>query len=329
MTQFTRPVIIDHLLLSSIIDDRARGSLGAHMKYVSYTTADTLGGPRVGQLRDGIVVDVGFDGDMVAFIEHGAPVGRTSEVTGARLTAPLRPVVLRDFLTFEGHLRNAFAGLGKEIPDEWFSVPAYYKGIPSTVIGPDAVVPWPSYTDRLDHELEVAAVIGRAGRDMNTDAAWEHIFGFTLWNDLSARDVQTRELPVGMGPSKAKDWDGSNVLGPCIVTIDELDPTAIEAEVRVNDEVWGRDNTANMRFTFADLIEYAAHDQTVHVGEVIGSGTLAGGSGVEFDRWLQPGDVVELRSPQLGALRNTIGPKPPAAPKSIEVTGNGSVENAR
>jgi 2-keto-4-pentenoate hydratase/2-oxohepta-3-ene-1,7-dioic acid hydratase in catechol pathway len=293
------------------------------MKYVSYSTPETSG-VLVGRLDGDDVIDLGFDGDMVSFIARGAPHGRERAIPNAQLVAPLRPPVLRDFLTFEGHLRNAFAGLGKDIPDEWFTVPAYYKGIPSTVIGPDTVIPWPSYSDRLDHELEIAAIIGRPGRNISAADALDHVFGFTMWNDLSARDVQTRELPVGMGPAKAKDWDGSNVLGPCIVTADEVDAGQIEAEVVVNGTCWGADSTANMRFSFGDLIAYASRDQTLHPGEILGSGTMAGGSGIELDRWLQPGDLIELRSPQLGVLSNTVGAKPPGTPIPIEVVRDSS-----
>jgi 2-keto-4-pentenoate hydratase/2-oxohepta-3-ene-1,7-dioic acid hydratase in catechol pathway len=177
------------------------------------------------------------------------------------------------------------------------------------VIGPEAVVPWPHYTDKLDHELELAAVIGTAGRDIPRERALDHVFGYTLWNDLSARDVQTRELPIGMGPGKAKDWDGSNVLGPCIVTSDELDVSDLRLEVRVNGERWGGDTTANMQHTFADLIAYASLAETLHPGDVLGSGTATGGSGIELDRWIRPGDVVELQAEGVGVLRNTIGPK--------------------
>src|SRR5699024_8915047 len=216
-------------------------------------------------------VDVGFSGDMVTFIEAGAPIGATRAVNDARLLAPLRPRTIRDFLAFEGHLKNAFDGLGKAIPDEWYEVPAYYKGLPDTVIGPNETIPWPRYTDKLDHELELAAVIGRPGKDISAGDAVEHVFGYTIWNDMSARDVQTRELPVGMGPCKAKDWDGSNVLGPCIVTADEIDPHNIELTVRINGERWGGDNTSNMHHTFEDMIAYASQDLTLHVGEILGS----------------------------------------------------------
>lgn len=277
------------------------------MKYVTYQSNT---GPRVGVLDGDSVVDAGFDGDMVAFIEAGAPTATGTVVEGATLLAPLRPRTLRDFLTFEGHLKNAFAGLGKEIPDEWYSVPAYYKGLPDTVIGPDAEIPWPSYTDRLDHELELAAVIGAPGKDITAEDAHQHIFGYTIWNDMSARDTQQRELPIGMGPCKAKDWDGSNVLGPCIVTPDELNIDDLSLSVRINGERWGGDSTANMHFSFADLIAYASKDLTLRAGEVIGSGTATGGSGLELDRWLKPGDLIEMEADGIGVLRNRVGPKP-------------------
>jgi 2-keto-4-pentenoate hydratase/2-oxohepta-3-ene-1,7-dioic acid hydratase in catechol pathway len=277
------------------------------MRYVTY---DAGAGPRVGALQDDGVVDLGFDGDMVAFIAAGAPDGARTPVGGEpRLLAPLRPRTLRDFLGFEGHLRNAYRNLGRDIPDEWYAVPAYYKGLPDTVVGPGAEIPWPAYTDRLDHELELAVVIGVECRDVAREDAGSVIFGYTIWNDFSARDVQRREGPVGMGPGKAKDWDGSNVLGPCIVTPDEFDASTATMRVRVNGEVWGEDTSAHMHHTFADMIAYASQCLTLRPGEVLGSGTAAGGSGLELDRWLQEGDVVELEVEGIGVLRNTIGRK--------------------
>lgn len=277
------------------------------MRYVTYETEGTL---RVGYLDGNQVVDAGFEGDMIAFIEAGAPMGTTRAVDGARLRAPLRPRTIRDFLAFEGHLKNAFAGLGKEIPDEWYTVPAYYKGLPDTVIGPDEEIPWPAYTEKLDHELELAAVIGRAGKDIDAGDALDHVFGYTIWNDMSARDVQTRELPVGMGPCKAKDWDGSNVLGPCIVTSDEIDPHDVTLSVRVNGERWGGTSTADMHHSFEDMIAYASQGLTLRAGEILGSGTATGGSGLELDRWLRPGDVIEMEADGIGVLKNQVGPKP-------------------
>jgi 2-keto-4-pentenoate hydratase/2-oxohepta-3-ene-1,7-dioic acid hydratase in catechol pathway len=260
-------------------------------------------------LEGGEGVDVGFDGDMVAFIEAGAPVGERTRVGVARLLAPLRPRSLRDFLTFRGHMENALGRLGLPVPEQWYTTPAYYKGLPDTVIGPEDEIPWPAYTDALDHELELAAVIGKRGRDIPRERALEHVFGWTIWNDLSARDVQTRELPLGLGPAKAKDWDGSNVLGPCIVTADELDASDVRMIVRVNGETWGEDSSANMHHTFADLIAYASLAQTLYPGEVFGSGTATGGSGLELDRWLEEGDVIELEIEGIGILRNRVGTK--------------------
>jgi 2-keto-4-pentenoate hydratase/2-oxohepta-3-ene-1,7-dioic acid hydratase in catechol pathway len=279
----------------------------AVVRYVSYATSSR---PRVGLLADGEVLDVDFDGDMVAFIAAGAPHGRLRAVPGpVRLLAPLLPRSMRDFLQFKGHLDNAFARLGREIPDEFWSVPAYYKAMPDTVIGPGAVIPWPSYTQRLDHELELACIIGAPGRDIPAARAMDHVFGWTIWNDVSARDVQVRELPLGLGPSKAKDWDGSNVLGPCIVTADEIDGSSLDLQIRVNGERWGADNSANMQHGFDELIAYASQSQVLHPGELLGSGTAADGSGLELDRWIQPGDVLELEVEGIGILTNPVGPR--------------------
>jgi 2-keto-4-pentenoate hydratase/2-oxohepta-3-ene-1,7-dioic acid hydratase in catechol pathway len=276
------------------------------MRLVTYDTGE---GPRVGALEDGGVADLGFDGDMVAFIAAGAPGAEPRPVEGARLLAPLRPRSLRDFLAFEGHLKGALGRLGRPIPDEWYEVPAYYKGLPDTVIGPDEEIPWPAWTERLDHELELAAVIGRRCRDVPVGEAGDCIFGYTIWNDVSARDVQARELPIGMGPGKAKDWDGSNVLGPCLVTADELDAADLRMRVSVNGELWGEDTTASMHWGFGDMIAYVSRSQTLHPGELLGSGTATGGSGLELDRRLEPGDLVELEVEGIGVLRNRIGRK--------------------
>jgi 2-keto-4-pentenoate hydratase/2-oxohepta-3-ene-1,7-dioic acid hydratase in catechol pathway len=278
------------------------------MRLVTY---DAGAGPRVGALEGDAVVDLGFDGDMVAFIAEGAPVGARTPVAGAaRLLAPLRPRSLRDFLAFEGHMKAALTRLGRDVPAEWYDVPAYYKGMPDTVIGPEAEIPWPAWTERLDHELELAAVIGPGVvRDLDAGDALRAVFGWTIWNDLSARDVQSRELPIGMGPGKAKDWDGSNVLGPCIVTADELDGTDVRMTVRVNGSTWGEARSSEMHHSFGDLIAYSSRSQTLYPGEVIGSGTAPGGSGIELDRRLAPGDVIEMEIEGIGVLRNTIATK--------------------
>jgi 2-keto-4-pentenoate hydratase/2-oxohepta-3-ene-1,7-dioic acid hydratase in catechol pathway len=273
---------------------------------------------RVGVLRGDDVVDAAVEGDMVALIESGqtaAPrraLDGGEAVAGARLRAPLRPRTLRDFLTFEEHSRRAMAALGRgdEVHPLWYEVPAYYKGLPDTVIGPEDEVPWPRYCGQLDYELELACVIGRAGRNIAAGDARGHIFGWTVWNDLSARDTQSRELPLGMGPGKAKDWDGSNVLGPCIATADELDGFDLELVLRINGEERTRARSSQMHHTFGDLIAYASLDCTLHPGEVIGSGTAPGGAGIESGRYLAPGDIMELEIEGIGVLRNRVGARP-------------------
>ena len=121
---------------------------------------------------------------------------------------------------------------------------------------------------------------------------------------MSARDTQTRELPVGMGPCKAKDWDGSNVLGPCIVTADEIDPHDVDLQRADQRQRWGGDNTSAMHHTFEAMIAYASQSLTLRAGELLGSGTATGGSGLELDRWLQPGDRIEMEASGIGVLRN-------------------------
>jgi 2-keto-4-pentenoate hydratase/2-oxohepta-3-ene-1,7-dioic acid hydratase in catechol pathway len=270
-----------------------------------------------------------FPPDMVAFIGGGCLVMtaaqqavdaalKTDEAFGARtsyadgdvrLLAPItRPRVMRDFLTFEGHMKGASKALGRgdQVPTAWYQVPAYYKGDPDTVVGPDADLPWPAYSEQLDFELELAMVVGRRGRDIRAAEAHRHVFGYTIWNDVSARDQQMKEGPIGMGPSKGKDFDGGNVLGPYLVTSDELDVSNVRMIARVNGEVWTDATSAGRQFSFEDLVAHVSQSQTIYPGEVWGSGTVTGGSGLELNRWLRPGDVIELEVEGIGVLRNRV-----------------------
>ncbi|MGH2558383.1 MAG: fumarylacetoacetate hydrolase family protein [Thermomicrobiales bacterium] len=267
--------------------------------------------------------------DMVAFLGSGAlglqaaqhaidAAQTTASAFGARtsydreevhLLAPLpRPRVLRDFLTFEGHMKQASKALGRggEVPAAWYDVPAYYKGDPDTVVGPDVPVQWPSYSEKFDFELELGVVIGRRGKDIPRAEAERYIAGYTIWNDFSARDQQMREAPVGMGPSKGKDFDTGNAVGPYLVTTDELNPGDLRMIARVNDEVWTEGSSAGRHFSFADLIVHVSRSETIYPGELWGSGTVTSGSGLELDRWLAPGDVVELEVEGIGVLRNQV-----------------------
>src|SRR5690606_24497284 len=145
-----------------------------------------------------------------------------------------------------------------------------------------------------DFELELAMVIGRRGKNIRKADAARHIFGYTIWNDWSARDQQMREAPLGMGPSKGKDFDGGNTLGPYLVTSDELDVSNLRMTAKINGEVWTDSTSAGRQFSFEDLIVHVSQSETIYPGELWGSGTTTNGSGLEQDRWLKPGDVVEF-----------------------------------
>jgi 2-keto-4-pentenoate hydratase/2-oxohepta-3-ene-1,7-dioic acid hydratase in catechol pathway len=233
-----------------------------------------------------------------------------------RLLAPLpRPNSLRDFLVVEEHLRNAYRTLGREnqFPPEWFNVPAHYKGNVDAIYGPDDEIPYPSYTDRLDYELEICAVVGRAGRTISAEEAPRYIAGYTIYNDWSARDIQMRESSVGIGPGIGKDFGTS--LGPCIATPDEFDPATSNLEARVDGEVWSSGTLAAMHFSFAEIIEFYTQEAETQPGDLLGSGTIGGGCGLELGRYLSPGMTVELEAQGIGVLRNRIGPKGAANPR--------------
>jgi fumarylacetoacetate (FAA) hydrolase len=219
-----------------------------------------------------------------------------------RLLAPvLRPPSIRDFYAFESHVRRAreLRNAGPP-PPAWYEIPAFYFSNPAAVFGPDDMIPYPHETEQLDYELELAAVIGADGA----------IGGFTIMNDWSARDLQLREMAVGLGPAKGKDFATS--LGPILVTVDELDGSAGEMVARVNGEERSRGNAADMYHSWEAIVAHASRNTRLRAGDVLGSGTVGTGCILEAGdgRWLQPGDVVELEVEGIGVLRNTVGPRP-------------------
>jgi fumarylacetoacetate (FAA) hydrolase len=219
------------------------------------------------------------------------PIGRVS------LCAPIpRPPSVRDFFAFEQHVATARANRGSQVPKEWYEFPAFYFTNPAAVYGPDDEIPYPEGTRELDYELEVAAVIGRGGR----------IAGFTVMNDWSARDIQRKEMRVGLGPAKAKDFATS--MGPVLVTADEFDGTQAVMTARVNGEERSRGNLADIHYSWAEILAQAARNTALYPGDVIGSGTVGSGSILEHDdgRWLADGDVVELEVEGIGVLRNRV-----------------------
>ena len=232
-----------------------------------------------------------------------------------RLLAPVpRPPALRDFFAFEDHALKGAARRNEPLPAAWYDQPVYYKGNHREIYGPDSVVPWPGYTKKLDFELEIACVVGKKGRNLSPEAAAEHIAGYAILNDFSARDVQKSEMILRMGPAKGKDF--GTALGPWLVTADELkNPDALLMSAWVNGEKWSSGVSGGRRWSFPLMLSHVSQEETVYPGDILGSGTYAGGCGLDLDRWLKPGDAVELKVDGLGVLKNIVG-----APKaSIEL----------
>lgn len=224
-----------------------------------------------------------------------------------RLLAPVpRPTSIRDTLSFEGHMKNFEKRTGRPVPPLWYERPAYYKGNPASVIGPEVEVQWPPYTEKLDYELEFGIYIGKMGRDIRVEDARSHIAGYTIFNDISARDTIKQEVSLFLGPGKAKDMDTGNIMGPCLVTPDEIDPDDLRMYARINGEVWSQGHSSDMYWSFEEIIAHISQSETLHPGDFIGSGTIWDGCGDELDRWIQPGDVVELEVEGIGILRNRI-----------------------
>ena len=260
-----------------------------------------------------------------------APSAAVLERASVKLRAPIQPPPqMRDCSCFELHLRQSFAAarraraLRTEDPEATLNAmntraddrvietfnkqPIYYKGNRFAVIGIDDEFQWPSFSRAMDFELEFGCYIGKRGKDISREAARGHIVGYTIFNDMSARDAQALEMPGMLGPAKSKDFDTANIMGPCLVTADELgDPYDLNMVARVNGEEWGRGNTRDMRWSFEDVIAHVSRSETLYPGEFLGSGTVGNGCGLEQLRYLKPGDVVELEIDGIGVLRTQVG----------------------
>ena len=306
------------------------------MKLLTY---DTGSGPRCGVLRDDQVVDVtallGADKtlrDLRALLELGdSPLDRVQDalasniaaptvpLDGVRLRAPvLQPPTLRDFMSYEDHATGHGA---RTLHEAWYRLPVFYFSNTLRIFGPEDEVPFPSATERLDYELELACVIGREGSDIAAVDALDYIAGFCILNDWSARDLQMDEMSVGLGPAKGKDAASS--LGPWLVTTDEMAPylrdgrLQVKCTARVNGDIWLDEGDGGAAYHgWGDYVERASKDSRIVPGDVLGSGTVSGGSipeaiarGIDTARYLQPGDVVEFEVEGIGTLRNTLGPK--------------------
>lgn len=239
----------------------------------------------------------------------------------AKLAAPVpRPPSIRDALCFLEHMRGCMRALGRspDLPEVWEQVPAFYFGNPANIYGPHDDVPIAPGSAWFDYELEIGAVIGQGGRDLDPAAADEHIIGFTFYCDWTARDLQMKDLAQGLGQAKGKD--SGTTLGPWLVTTDELadhradGKLALDLAASVNGERVAAGTTADMDWTFGEIVSFCSRGVDLRPGDVIGSGTIPGGCLLEhlrgdpamYDRWLKPGDVVSLEGPELGRTEQTI-----------------------
>jgi 2-keto-4-pentenoate hydratase/2-oxohepta-3-ene-1,7-dioic acid hydratase in catechol pathway len=257
----------------------------------------------------------------------------TGPIGAVRLLPPLVPPTVRDFVAFEEHVEGVVASVGDGggVGAEWYEAPTFYFTNPYALVGAHDDVPVPPGSRMLDFELEVAAVVGRDGASLTPEQARDHVFGYTILNDWSARDLQRREMKVQLGPAKGKDF--ATTLGPWLVTADELEPyrdadgfLALEMHVAVNDVEVGHDLLSNMGWPFEDLLAYASRGTWTTAGDVLGSGTCGNG-GCLAELWgrrgrldpppLQPGDVVTMTVEGIGTIRNPIVPGldlPPVRP---------------
>jgi len=267
----------------------------------------------------------GLDNARYLHARFAADPGFSYKLSDVELLPPLpRPTLIRDFSVFPTHIRQAPVGMQKlaarmegrpapditpsvHVPEVYRSQPIYYRGNHLSVVGHGATVRWPRYSRYMDYELEFGIFIGKGGANIPASQARDHIFGFSIFNDFSARDAQMIEMRSMLGPAKGKDFDTGNAIGPWIVTADEIaDPYSLRMAARINGETWSEGNSSGMLHTFEDMIAFASRDETLVPGEFFGSGTMGNGCGLEQDRYLEHGDVVELEVEKIGILRNTV-----------------------
>lgn len=262
------------------------------------------------------LIDAGPEGlEAAQALRAKAPSAAVSSLKDVVLRAPLpEPRQMRDCMAFEKHVKQSFAAVGKlrgldtppQVPAVWYEQPIYYKCNRFAVNDPDADVVRPAFSQLMDYELEMACVIGKTGVDIPAEQGRAHIFGYTIFNDFTARDAQAKEMEAALGPAKGKDFDGANPMGPFLVTADAIDPYNLTMIARVNGEERCRSSSSTMHWTFEQILAHVSRSETVRAGEIIGSGTVGDGCGLEHLTFLKDGDVVELEIEGVGVLRNRL-----------------------
>jgi fumarylacetoacetate (FAA) hydrolase len=289
------------------------------MKFATISTLRATSQPAL--VKDDRVYTLPYP-DMLAVIAAGAEEAARKaskdslSIDEVKFLSPLKPLTLRDAYAFEAHVQTANRNRGQEVPENWYKFPVFYFSNPNNSFGPEDEIPYPAYSAAMDYELEIAAVIGKGGMDIKAEEAPNHIFGYTIFNDWSLRDVQVQEMKVNFGPVKAKDFASS--FGPLIVTHESMAQKAtsrpgvydLSMLARVNGVEMSRGNFKDIYWSFGDIIARASQSVMLNPGDVIGSGTVGTGCLYELTKnqgpWLNHGDVVELEIEEIGILRNQI-----------------------
>ena len=263
------------------------------------------------------------------FDQHGKDETLSVKTDGAEILAPVpEPRQMRDGMSFPLHILQAPRGQLKlaarakndmaelerlnaeplgELPEVYRKQPIYYITNRFSVRGTNTTVKWPRYSKVMDYELEFGIITKSKGANISAAKAKNHIFGYTIFNDFSARDAQRIEMEGRLGPAKGKSFDGGNVMGPWIVTPDEIgDPYKLKMEARVNGERRSQGVTEGMLFSFEEIIAHVSKDETLMPGEFIGSGTVGNGCGLELGWYLEHGDTIELEVEKIGTLKNRV-----------------------
>ena len=281
--------LLRYLMKSGV---REHGILNDHDIYplINMTTTEALSG-----LKEG-------DRQWKKILKQ--PPVSLSEVT---LLPPVEnPGAFLDFYTFEDHVRTARKKRGLDMVPEWYEYPVWYNGSTRCFSGDGATVYFPENENKKDYELELAVVIKKKCHRVSVEEATDCIGAYTILNDFSARQLQEKIMKVGLGPAKAKDFNSG--LGPWLVTPEDIpDPRNLKMQAWVNGKLWSEGNSGASHFTLEQMIAFASEDQTLYPGDILASGTVGTGCGLELGQFLHSGDRVELEIENIGRLTHRIG----------------------